>query len=362
MLNMTEFNLLLQRRQRAQQLHLPRYTCPAALVRHLGAVQAQDYAGALWSLGLRLPGCRRVELEAALARRDFVRTWGPRGTLHFVAAADLRWLLALLAPRMIAGMRHRYRQLELDEAQLQRANALLVSALAQWGEGSRRELLAYLQAEGLSTTGQRASHILQRASLDGLICQIAVRRNQPVFALVDGHFPELGLSREEALARLAQRYFSGHGPATLADFAWWSGLTKTEARKGLQAAVAALNQLDIAGQKYWWSPETECAEPAPEPQLLPGFDEYLLGYRERSAALPLEYAPHWCPGNNGMFMPFLLSQGQMVGLWKRQLKTHSVRVELHPLRDLTTAERASFEASAQCYAHFVELELDLCAL
>ena len=206
------------------------------MVAALGAVQGQDYLGTLWSLGLRSE-ISQAEVEAAYAqpaeKATLVRSWVMRGTLHFVAAADLIWMLELLAPRLRNGLARRYRELELDEKTRQRSDKLLVAVLQTEGPLGRKALLERLENAGISTAGQRGIHLLQHASLQGLLFQAAVRRNQAIFELCE-RLPQ-GIrfsSREAALAELARRYFTTHGPATVQDFTWWSGLGAAEAAPG----------------------------------------------------------------------------------------------------------------------------------
>jgi hypothetical protein len=286
---MTMENIAVERLY-SQQIEHSRLNLPGAVVAWLGAIQAQDYAGAKWSVGLRLPGCTDAAIEQALETRAIVRTWAMRGTLHFVSAADIRWMLALMAPRIIANNAGRYKQLGLDEPTLARSNDVLVEALKDGKRLTRKELLPILRQKGISTEGHRASHMLQRASLDGLICQGVMRRNDPTYMLLDGAIPKCRrMERDEALAELANRYFASRGPATLQDYIWWSGLTVADSKAGLEAIESQLIRETISGQTYWRSHSLPAGqEISPTVYLLPGFDEYLLSYRDRSASLDVE--------------------------------------------------------------------------
>src|ERR1044071_2360289 len=215
---------------------------PSDAVRWFGAVQAQDYLGSLWALGLRLPGTRETEVERAVADRSIVRTWPLRGTLHFVAAEDVRWMLGLLGARTIKRAAGRYRQLGLDEATFAKSRRVLERVL-QGRQLTRPELAAALERQGIATDGQRLIHLLNRSALEGLTCYAARRGKQFTFALLEEWAPSAGrLSREESLAELAGRYFGSHGPATLEDFVWWSSLTTADARAGLETARPRLQR------------------------------------------------------------------------------------------------------------------------
>ncbi len=299
----------------SQQISSTRFDAPGALVAHMGALQAQDHASMLWAIGLRVDGATLASVRAAIAARQVVRTWMLRGTLHVVAAADVRWMLALLGARNTAGMASRHRQLELDDKVFAACRKLLAKAL-RGTTLTRGALFALLEANGIATAGQRGIHILWRLSHEGLLCHADHIGKQSVFALLDDWVPEGGeqFTRDEALAQLAQRYFTSHGPATLADFAWWSGLTLTDARRGL-AGSSGLEHIAADGKTVVMAPGQ--AGKAGGVYLLPGFDEYLLGYKDRGDVLAPEHAGRITPGGNGVFKPMVVSNGRIAGIWQR---------------------------------------------
>ena len=330
---------------------------PADVVAWLGAMQAQDYTGAKWSIGLRLPHATDAHIEQAIENKTIVRTWPLRGTLHFVAAADARWILALMGPRIIASCARRYRELELDEPTLTRSNDLLLNALQGGTQRSRTQLLALLEQNGISTKGQRAAYMLQRASLDGLICQGTTQGNVPLYMALDESLPQTKmLERDAALVELATRYFTSHGPATLQDFVRWAGIPIGQARIGLEGVQSQLVQEKIDGQTYWLPQSTQTVKKHSDSlYLLPGFDEYLLGYGDRSAILDPQHAQKIVPGGNGVFKSTIVSNGQVVGLWKRTIKKGSAIITAEPFTTLTDAETQAFAAAAQRYGDFLEM-------
>ena len=344
-----------------QQLTQTQFTQPHEVAAWLGALQGQDYGGAKWSLGLRLPGSTDADIERAIADKTIVRTWLLRGTLHLVAAADIRWLLELVAPRIIARCARRYRELELDAPTLARSNTLLLNALHGGKLGTRTELLAMLDHNGISTQGQRGVYMLQRASLDGLICQGVTHRNTATYMALDEALPPAKLLvRDEAVAELARRYFTSHGPATLHDFVWWSGLTMGDARAGIAANAAQLIQVTVAAQTYWKHEHlSHRREASPTVYLLPGFDEYLLGYADRSAVLAAEYATRIVPGGNGVFTPTIISDGRVVGTWKRTFRKGAMIIDPHPFTSLTTDEHHAFTVAAERYGAFLSMPVVL---
>ena len=329
----------------------PAFAQPGEVVTRLGAVQAQDYGGALWAIGLRMTGATQRSIEQAIAERTIVRTWPMRGTLHFVAAQDVRWLLALLTPRVIAHSAGRYRQLDLDEATFAWGKEVFARALQGGKQLTRDEMLQALEQAGISTAGQRGYHLLGRSAQDGLICFGTRRGKQQTFTLLDEWVPlTRSLPRDEALAELTRRYFTGHGPATVHDLMHWAGLTAAEAKTGLAAAGKRLIQETIADRAYWMPCEApEINHATPSVHLLPGFDEYLLGYRDRSAVLDPAYAQRICPGGNGMFSPTLVIDGVVSGTWKRTFKGGAVVIETTPFRPLTATENDALDAAADRY-------------
>jgi len=324
-------------------------------------VQAQDYGGALWAIGLRMAGATERSIEQAIAERAIVRTWPMRGTLHFVAAQDVRWLLALLTPRVIAHSAGRYRQLNLDEATFARSKEVFAKALQGGKQLTRDEMLQELEQAGISTAGQRGYHLLGRSAQDGLICFGTRRGKQQTFTLLDEWVSlSKSLTRDEALAELTRRYFTSHGPATVQDLMRWAGLTAAEAKTGLAAAEKVLVQKTVADRAYWMArdlPELNTGTTAT--YLLPGFDEYLLGYSDRSAVLDPAYAQRICPGGNGMFSPTIVIDGVVTGTWKRTVKGGAVVIETIPFRPLTPAENEALSAAADRYGEFVGMPVVL---
>jgi hypothetical protein len=329
---------------------------PAAVVKQLGAVQAQDYLASLWAVGLRLPTAVEADIEQAIADREIVRTWPMRGTLHFVAPEDVRWMLALLTPRIISRAARRRQQLELDEATLARSLALFGSALQGGGCLSRPEMMAVLERGGIATSGQRGYYILWWTAQNGLICFGPRRGKQDTFVLLDEWLPQAKtLSREEALVEVARRYFSGHGPATLQDFMWWSGLAAAEAKAGLKMAESGLVREMVAGQSFWFAPAPAAkqASATPTAHLLPSFDEYLLGYKDRGAVLDPAYAPKVGPGANGIFKPIIVIDGRVAGTWQRTRRKAKVLIRLDAFEPLSPTQFEATVAAAESYGRFL---------
>jgi hypothetical protein len=324
----------------------------------MGAMQAQDYQQALWAVGLRMRAPTLATVEAALASGKIILTWPLRGTLHFAAAENVRWLLELLAPRRLAADQTRRRQLELDEHTLERCGRLFREALAGGQRLSRAALMRLLESAQINPTGQRGYHILWYLAQTGLICLGPRQGKEQTFVLLDEWAPvSRRLTREAALAELAGCYFTSHGPATVADFATWAGLTLADARAGLETATSSLVSERHDGKEYWRGADaSDAAHDVSSVHLLPGFDEYLLGYKDRGNVLATEHAGKVAPGGNGVFFPIIVVGGQVVGTWKRTVKKDAVTVTLTPFTDLAVSRERLVEA-AQRYSDFIDLPL-----
>ncbi len=306
----------------AQGLAGPQADDATGAVRRLTAAQGQDHPGAVTSVALRTPGRSRDGVLAAFDRGELVRSWPMRGTLHVTAAEDLPWLLDLLGERALAGLAGRRADLELTDADVGRAGEAIVAALSGGRRLTRAELLAAIEAGGVRVTGQRGYHLLWFAAQTGSICLGPTADGDQLFVLLDEWVRSpRRLERDEALAELAARFFTGHGPATVQDLARWAGLTVRDARAGLAIVRDRLGSMTVDGTEYLLDPATPellaaCREEARGTFLLPGFDEFVLGYGDRSAVLDPAFATRIVPGGNGMFRSTVVVDGRIVGTWR----------------------------------------------
>ena len=345
--------------RRLHNQHITRRTLetPQALVEWLGAVQAQDFAAAKWALGLRLQDVTDDNIEQAFTDGAILRTHVMRPTWHFVSPADIRWLLALTAPRVHQALASSNRKLELDDAVFRCTNAVLANALQGEKQLTRDELVVALQQAGIATGGElRVIHIMMRAELDGVICSGARRGKQFTYALLAERAPQARtLDRDEALAEITMRYFTSHGPATIQDFVWWSGLTTVEARAGLAMATSYLLHETIGGQTYWFSPATPHAQGLSQSAyLLPNFDEYTVGYTDRSAIFDALHT-HKLDPRNGLLANTMVLDGQVIGTWKRTFKKNTIVIEANHFVPLSNAETRAFATSANRYGEFLHM-------
>jgi hypothetical protein len=326
-------------RMTAQRLIGPRASTPAEAVRRLTAVQAQDLPGALTSVALRTAGGSRAAVEAALDAGEVVRSWPMRGTLHLTAAEDLRWMLALLGPRVLAGSATRRAALELTDDDVERARGLAVGSLTGGRRLTRAELLTALADGGVSTAGQRGYHLLWYLSQTGTLVLGPMQQGEQLFVLLDEWLPATPpRDRDEALGELALRFFTGHGPATVKDLVRWAGVRVRDVTAGLAIAAPHLERLDVDGTAHWMDPATPdrlaaARAEAEDVHLLPGFDELVLGYADRSCTVPPEFADRIVPGNNGMFRATVVSGGRVVAVW-RAGRGKARPIELEPFTEL----------------------------
>jgi len=351
-------NVIATRRLSAQRLLGEPFDSVTEAVGRLGAVQSQDYAGAKWALAQRTRGVRDADLDRAFDAGALLRTHVLRPTWHFVLPADIRWLLELTGPRVKARLALYDGRLEVDAALIRRCESVFEAALRDGASLTRTGLSAALETAGISAAAQRLGHLVMHAELDGVIASGPRRGKQFTYALLEERAAGARrLQREEALAELAVRYFSGHGPAQVEDCAWWSGLTMADVRRGLNLAGPALAREEFGGKPYWSSPDAPVADlRGPIVHLLPNYDEYLVAYRDRSAALDPARGFDLAPFPNGSILAHaLLLNGQIWGGWKRRLGSRTAAVELGALDVMTAAEAEAIGPAADRFGHFLGL-------
>ena len=348
---------LLRLREFTQRIRPAAEGTVAETVRHLVALQAQDFANAVWAVGLRTAGSTRSAVLAALERGEVVRTLPMRGTLHFVAAEDLRWMLDLTAARTLQSAKARFENLGLDAATLARSESIVTSALAG-ASMSRDEFMKLLAGNGIAPDGQRGYHVIFYLAQRGVVCWGPPSGTQQALVLVDDWIPAARppLARDAALAQFALRYFAGHGPATERDFAWWTKLTLADVRAAITDCGDALTELSHAGETYRIATnELDAASTVHATaavHALPGFDEYLLGYQDRLLPLAAEHSQRIVPGNNGIFLPTIVAGGRVVGTWRRTPKSKSHAIEPLHFGQVSAAAQSGFLRAALRYARF----------
>ena len=346
------------RRLRAQRLSSPMPADPAAIVGWFGAVQAQDYVGAKQALWLRAPGLTDAAIDRALADGSIIRTHGPRPTWHFMAAADARWVLAAVGPRVVQRSQTMYKAYEIDAAVMTRCRRAIEKTLGGGRFATRTALAAAFKAAGVEAATVRLGLIVMRAELDQVICSGPRQGKQFTYALFDERAPGSRPSAEDAQTTLAQRYVQSHGPVTIRDFVWWSGLTTSEARRALESVSPALRTETIDGVTYWSSPKAPPAGRAPvgPVHLLPNYDEYFIAYRDRRPTAEATGTADPIDPTQG-YWHVLAIEGRLGGFWKRTIDAKKAAIELVPHRALSRTHRAAAEDAVQRYGAFIGLPI-----
>jgi hypothetical protein len=345
-----------QQRLLNQRLVGTRFKRPEDAVQWLGAVQSQDYAGARWALGQRTERATDAAVDEAFAKGTILRTHVMRPTWHFVMPADIRWMLALTAPRVNSAMAYYYRQMEVDDALIARSNAVFEKALRGGKQLTRVELGKVLQTAGISATGVRLGFLTARAELDAIICSGAPRGKQHTHALLDERVPTTKpLTRDESMVELARRYFVSHGPAQLQDFVWWSGLTMADTRRGVELAKSDLASEVIEGKTYWFGASMKAAKPAAGTHihLLPNYDEYFISYKDRSAVSDPSLFKDRASIVEYLYGYIVVRDGLVIGGWKRRIDRGKVTVEVRLPISLNTDGRAALKVAAEQYGAFL---------
>lgn len=333
---------------------------PLEAVQRMLAVQSQDFAAGTWALGIRSPGTTLDDVYHAIDTGAIVRSWPMRGTLHLVPAVELSWMLHLTTPRMLASTRARRAQLGIDDGIVETARDVAVAALTGGRRLSRAGFLRALQAGGVETSDQRGYHLIWHLAQTGTLCWGPHAGTQQDLVLLSEWVPApRRLERDEALGEFLFRYLDGHGPATLADFVWWSKLTVADAKTGLAVARDRLAELPVDDTTYYLASSADTGQLGAPPRqrsrvlLLPAFDEYLLGYRDRDLAIPPEHFERAVPGKNGIFFPVMAESGRLVGTWRATPKGSMREARAEPFERMTERRRAGFAAGIREYARFL---------
>ena len=348
------------RHRRLQNQHLtgPKLNDPVDVLRSLVAIQGQDYYGAKWALAQRTTGCTDAHVEEAFSDGRILRLHVMRPTWHFVAPEDLRWLVKLTAPRVNVASTHAFRVAELDPPTLKKTNKAIAKALQGGKHLTRAELRDVIKRAGVEPgNSMRLGYIMIRAELDLIVCSGARKGAQFTYALVDERVPNSTIrDSDDALGKLATRYFTTRGPATLSDFVWWSGLTMAQAKRGVEIAGADLRSEVMDERTLFSISQQQRVSTAKKVHLLPAFDEYFIAYRDRTAGMHPELTQQ-VTSTRLIYSAPLVIDGLVVGGWKRVLKGDLVCVAIKPFRSFNGSERAAVSSAAEKFAEFLQCDL-----
>jgi hypothetical protein len=312
-----------------QQIVTTRFKTPKEIVSWMGAMQAQDYLMAKWAAGARLTASTDKDIEEAVSKGEILRTHLLRPTWHFVSPDDIHWMLKLTAPNIKASLKSRHSQLELTSPVLTKCYKIIEKAL-DGTHLNRSELVRRFQKAKITTDDNRAAHIMLCAELDGLVCSGKAKNKKQTYSLLEERVPKTKpFNKDEALIKLANKYFLSRGPATLQDYKWWSGLPAKDAKHSLEMVKNEFISEQVADKEYWFKEnEKELEMNKPSIYLLPAFDEFLISYKDRSASLPLENFDTTI-SNNGTFRPIIVMNGQVTGIWNRTIQNDKAIIELN---------------------------------
>jgi hypothetical protein len=347
--------------RRLESLLLDRRTVrsPGEVVEWFGAMQAQDLASGEWSFGVRCAGLTQADVHRATIDREIVRTWPMRGTVHFVPPRDARWMLEVTGVRALAGAARRREQLGLTESVVDAAAQVLQEALRGGECLTRAECVEHLVEAGVHTAPEHGYHLLWYASQIGVTCIGPQQGKEQTFVLLDEWVPDpRRLDRDEALAVLALRYVRSHGPVTRHDLARWTGLAVGDATRAIALAGDELVPVEVDGIDMVVAAEQleHDGPDLPGVLLLPGFDEYMLGYKDRAAMLTDEQFERVVPGRNGVFKPTVVVDGRVVGTWSRKVRAAHVDVQVSPFGRIPAAARRGLARAADEYGEYLCLD------
>lgn len=340
-----------------QQLVGTDFKTPEQIVSWMGAMQAQDYAMSKWAVGVRLPNSTDKLIQEALDKGAIIRTHVLRPTWHLVSADDIYWMLELSGPRVKAFIQPRIKFLEITEQLFSKSNAIIEKALSANNHSTREEIIAKLNEANIITDDLRGLHFLMRAELEGLICSGITRNKNQTYALLSERVAKTAsLNKDEALAKLAKKYFLSHGPATLADFTWWSGLSASEAKHALEMIKSDLVSDTIEKQTFWMNNSVSTFDDKRSTYLLPAFDEFLISYKDRSASIPLHHQSRAFT-NNGIFKPVIVENGQVTGIWKRTIQKDKVIIETDYFKPQNEASKKQVQKAAGRFGKFLNKQI-----
>ena len=320
---------------------------PYQIVAHFGMMQAQDFNSATWAIGVRLCGYTEKLIHKSFNRGEILRTHVLRPTWHFVTPENIRWMLKLSEKRIMQSMKSRDLELGLSDDIYVKCYHIIANALEKVDHLTREALMIILQEAGFAFNTSQMYHVLAGAEAHGIVCSGALHEKNHTYALLEKRVPPAKpLTKDESLAKLAGIYFTGHGPATLQDFVWWSGLSVGEARQGIEDVKDELVSEMIDGQKYWMpNAEVRQINSTNEVQLLPAFDEYIVGYKDRAAIMTSENHRK-AVSSNGVFRSVVIKEGQVIGLWKKATSGKKT-IAVTPFEPLDSQTQQQIDAATE---------------
>ena len=347
-------------RLRSQKVEATEFSTAREIVSWMGAMQAQDYSMAKWAIGSRLSYPSDQRIESSIDKGEIIRIHVLRPTWHFVSSDDVYWMLELSAHKIKSSFKSRHKELGLTDSIITKTTGIIERTMENGKSSTRDELAKEFNKSGIRTDANRLSHILFHAEMDGIICSGPIKNNKPTYALLYERVPyKKNISKDEALAELAKRYFTSRCPATLEDFVWWSNLSVSDARKAIDHIKADFTSESIGTGKYLIP--NSYSKPNPEKisvHFLPAYDEFLISYKDRSSSLALINNKSTV-SDNGIFHPTIVVNGQVEGLWKRIIQKNKVIIEMNLFQKYDLQVRKQIEKKACQFGQFLEKEIEI---
>lgn len=352
-----DFSFIRNQRLKNQQLTETTFSEPEKLVRHFGAMQAQDYAMAKWAIGLRTAKTEK-EIENSINEGKIIRTHILRPTWHFVAAEDIYWMLELTAPSLKRLITSAAVKMGLEDS-LNAYTKKLQKLLSNNNHLTREEIMLELGIKTGLANNISPVIIMMNAELEGIVCSGIMRGKKFTYALLEERVKITNkISQDEALAKLASKYFKSHGPATINDFSWWSGLSLTNSRLALELIKPKLASFQIHGNTYWFYESTVSNKDDVFVHLLPAFDEFLISYKDRTASIALEHQP-LAFTKNGIFNPVIAINGKIEATWKRSIKKETVKIEINPINSFEKNTSELIINTTKIFGDFLGLKVEI---
>ncbi|MES2591006.1 MAG: winged helix DNA-binding domain-containing protein [Bacteroidota bacterium] len=338
-----------------QQISETKIKSAVEMVQWFGAMQAQEYTQTKWALGLRLPHLKDDDIERNFTEGKIIRIHLLRPTWHFVAAQDIRWMLALTAPRVNAANAYMYRQLELNDTVFNRCNDILIKTLNGGKHLTRDDINKEFEKNKIIAKGHRLSYIMMYAELAGIICSGAKHGTQFTYSLLDERISMTdSLLLDEGLAELTKRYFLSRGPATIKDFSTWSGLKLSDCKKGVEIVKSLLNREVVENQEYFFSSSISIPEKqVPKIYLLPIYDEFIMGYKDRSAITVFKNNSQ--PTSGFHYDNMIISEGQIIGTWKCATAKKSIDIQFELFKPLNKIQSKAFDNAISRLGEFTNM-------
>ncbi len=343
-----------------QQVNHPFNKSAKDVVKEMGALQAQDFNMSKWAVGIRLPFSTNRTIETAINNAEIIRTHLLRPTWHIVSAADIYWLLELTAPQIKSSLRSRHKELEITELVIKKSKKIIENSLQGEFQLTRDELVSKLENSKIKTNNNRASHLFLMMELDGVICSGIIKGKKQTYALLEERVPAKKiLYKDEALAELAKRYFTSHGPATLHDFTWWSGLSMLDSRNALEIIKESFISETVNSKTLWFKDSFKNKEKMNnEVYLLPAYDEFIISYKERSAAIAQENISK-AVSCNGIFRPVIVHKGKVIGIWKSEKNRDKILIEAALFKSHSNLTSSLIKKASLLFGNFLRKKVEV---